>query len=197
MAKVMGWHWGVWAPLTLRSDTRVMDDRASYATIGDSGSFSFDEAANHIKPSFYFGPRPTSPNVFVNMDDCRELRLARQFSKGYNAAIVKYTDAFGVRHQQEVTRYDKDLNNNRREILLDAGICDEAYAEKYATDILDLTTAEARATGSSPQLWRLREARSRRVSCAQGATVCASQGSPVRTFVIYLGRLRILFASVG
>lgn len=120
MAKLLGWHWGVWEPLSMLNDTPRLDFRAP----------------------------PSAATAVVARSDC-QLTLTKQLSAMHDQARVFYTDAAGQRGNVLISLPNPQLPAGRhRTLQVDMGAGDAAAAAIYGGDALALEQAQTRAAGS-------------------------------------------------
>jgi hypothetical protein len=123
MAKLVGWHWGLWEPV------------------------GFD-----TKPTAYFAPVPTFPTVTVDAKRCQQLKVPKvQLDQLYDTCRVKYSEASGTTYFVSVTLDNPYLQQSgiSRTLSLDMGIGSAAAARAYGRDVLALSQAAARGSGSA------------------------------------------------
>jgi hypothetical protein len=120
MARLLGWHWGVWEPSPLGS-----------------------------VPRFFFCPPPEEATAIVDYADCEGLDLTEQLSAMHDQAIVAFTDPAQGAGEQLVTRPHPRLPEGiHQQLLLDAGTSTAAAAAAIAATQLALDQAQARVAGS-------------------------------------------------
>lgn len=118
MAKLLGWHWGVWEP-PFGSQTPVL----------------------------YFTPPPVDPTAWTHVTDVTGLQLSQQFSELYNRVRVHFTDVAGSPGYVTVTKSIPRLGDVTRTVDVDLGTSTAAIATQYGQDYLELTASNARAVG--------------------------------------------------
>lgn len=120
MAKLTGWHWGVWPARSMFSDT----------------------------PELHFRPPPPSATVIVAREDCRQLKLVQRLSDFHDTALVKYSDPAGTSGYVTRTLANPRLPSGRSRTLdLDAGIATAAFAAQLGDAALALEQQQSRAAG--------------------------------------------------
>lgn len=123
MARLVGWHWGVWEPLSILDDTPRMDFRSI----------------------------PTQPTAFCNealMDG--HPNLSERLSDLYDTVQVSWSDSAGTRHTTERTTTVDELAETDiagRVLGVDIGLSSEAAAQTYGDYVLALQRGQARASG--------------------------------------------------
>lgn len=121
MAKLLGWHWGVWPARSLVGpDTPVLD----------------------------FRPPPSSATAVVARADCRGLKLVQRLSDFHDVAKVKYSDPAGTSGYATVTLANPRLPAGvSRTLDLDAGSTTAAVAAQVGAAALALEQQQSRAAG--------------------------------------------------
>jgi hypothetical protein len=125
MAKLMGWHWGVWEP---------------------SNVFSSN-------PTFYFCAPPTDATCSISREDCIELDVPKvRLDLLYDTAIVSYSDVAGASNHVTVTLPNPILAEagvSGRTLTLNLGIGSAASATTFGMFALRLGLRTARGGGSA------------------------------------------------
>jgi hypothetical protein len=121
MAKLLGWHWGVWEPLNPFDTTPRLDFRAP----------------------------PTDATASVMREDCQQLKLTQRLSDFHNRAEIRWTDPAGTSGTAVVTLANPNMPTGlTRTLQLDAGTSTALVAAQIGTDALALEQQQARAAGS-------------------------------------------------
>lgn len=121
MAKLLGWHWGVWEALSMLGSTPRLDFRA----------------------------RPSSPTAVVSRSDCENLQISERRSQLYDTCTVTYTDAAGTQGAATVVIPNPRLpSGTSRTLQLAMGIGSSATATALATMALELAQASQRGGGA-------------------------------------------------
>lgn len=128
MANLLGWHWGVWEPVTVDSGTR--------------------------QPIFYFTPRPASPTFTLRRRTLTQLSAPKlQLDQLYSSVVVKYTDASGTAGSVTVAVANPFLAEAgaSRVLMADGGLMGGGVTEAtaYGNMLLALAQAAARGSGSA------------------------------------------------
>lgn len=125
MAKLLGWHWGVWEPRSVLSDT----------------------------PVFLFAPPPTDATCFIARSDCSDLDAPKvRLDRLYDTAKVTYQDGGGSSGVATVTLANPHLAEagiTGRVLDLQLGQGTQAAAEAFGAQALKLALASARGGGSA------------------------------------------------
>lgn len=132
MAKLAGWHWGVWESLT--------------ALLGDQ------------RPRLDFRPYPSSYTAYCARRDFESFDLNEQLSSLYDTAVVTYTDVVGIQRSVTVTAPNPRLTAaglSGRTIELTAGTMDSAAATTFGSTVLALLYQQARIAGSGVLLGKV------------------------------------------
>lgn len=131
MARLMGWHWGVWEPKSV---------------IGDDAQYG------RGVPQLFFTAPPTAATVAVSRDQIRSLDAPRvRADRLYDTAKVAWQDSAGAHGVQTVTitnPFAVLAGVTGRTLDLDMGIGDATAAAAYGTFALNLALAGARGGGS-------------------------------------------------
>jgi hypothetical protein len=130
MAQLMGWHTGVWEPLTM-----------------------FDAS-----PAWYFHARPSQPTCSVSRFECEDIDLPKvRLDQLYDTAKVTYRDPAGTSGVQTVAignPYLQEAGIGGQVLDLDLGVGSASAATAYGTFALKLALAGARGSGSATlPLW--------------------------------------------
>jgi hypothetical protein len=124
MAKLVGFHWGVWEPLSIFDMTPRLDFRAP----------------------------PTEPTVFCSRADMAgEPDLSERLADLYDTVQVSWTDSGGSKHLTERTASIPELTAagiDSRVLSIDKGLATEASADLFASYVLGLQRPQSRASGS-------------------------------------------------
>lgn len=122
MIALNGWHWGVWAPDSVFSDT----------------------------PTFVFAPPPQQPTCRSMVADCDEFDVTESFSRLHNKIIVSYTDTAGrsqyVEYKPDVP--DPLLGTDDHVLQVNIGISTDDSAKTAARYILSLDRSDSRVSGT-------------------------------------------------
>lgn len=121
MATLLGWHYGVWEPLSMFSDT----------------------------PRWDFRSRPTVATATVARRDCRNLKLTQRLSDFHNLAKVSFTDPAGTTAIVTVSLANPRIPRGlTRTLENDIGQSSAAVAAQVGLDELALEQQQSRAAGS-------------------------------------------------
>lgn len=122
MAKLLGWHWGVWEAPSILGSTPRLDFRA----------------------------RPPSATAVVSRADCDGLKISERRSQLYDRVVVTYTDAAGTPGQATVTAENPRMPADSDRTLgpLSIGISSQGAAEDYGAQALALAQSSQRGGGS-------------------------------------------------
>lgn len=126
MAKLVGWHWGVWESLT-------------YLT-------------GNPEPRLDFRAYPESATAFVWRKDCEAIDVREDLAGQYNKAQVQFTEAAGNEGVAEVTVDNPILDAadiGDRTLSLNLGVSEQAPAEDYGKLALEALQTQARVIGSA------------------------------------------------
>lgn len=122
MARLLGWHWGVW-----------------------EGTSVFD-----IDPRFFFTAPPTSPNVSVDFTDCEAFDLTERFSQLHDSAVLMWADASGHSGTVTITKKNDRLPYGvHQELLLQSGTMKQTDAEALAATQLAVDQLDSQFAGSA------------------------------------------------
>lgn len=122
MSKFVGWHWGVWEPISTFSNN----------------------------PAFYFVPPPPAPTAVVHYDDCQAVDITEKLSEMFNTALVNFILPNGAVGNVTVTKPHPRLPDDViQTVTLDVGtVGSDAAATAIGTYQLALLQDTARTAGS-------------------------------------------------
>lgn len=120
MAKLMGWHWGVWGP------DSILD----------------------TVPRLHFRPPPPEATAACSRLEAEDFQIADQLSSTYDAVTVGWQDAAGTRNYETVTQPNDSLPQGvHRTGTVDIGTSSQAGAQAFGRNWLLLTQRAQRAGG--------------------------------------------------
>lgn len=122
MAKLLGWHWGVWA------DNNYVD----------------------MAPRFVFKRPPKEATHYVSTKEAEDAKLTSSLTNLYNVAVVEYETAAGDKGQVTVSRPIDILDQQgiSRTVQLDIGLGSSDAATVYGELYLAVQERQARSNGS-------------------------------------------------
>lgn len=121
MAKLVGYHWGVWGPSSPFSNV----------------------------PVFLFQAPPAHPTATCYLSDADSADLARRLSDYHNVARVVYRDSAGVENYVTVRRTNPRMPDGMTRVLaLDIGIGSAGSATAFGKFALALEEQQSRGVGS-------------------------------------------------
>jgi hypothetical protein len=119
MAKLEGYHWGVWT-----------------------------DANRPRKPYLDFVSGPASATVYARRADCDSVRLAESLTSQHDSLRVQYTDPSGRSGYVTVTRSNARMGGVSRSATVSMGKGTSTSATAFGNMLLALEQAQARATGT-------------------------------------------------
>lgn len=126
MAKLVGWHWGVWESQTY--------------------------LCGNTEPRLDFRAYPEAPTAYAMRSECEVLDVREDLAGQYNTAQVQFSEAAGNEGVAEVKVDNPILDKAgiaNRTIPLSLGVSVQAAAETYGKLALEALQTQARVVGSA------------------------------------------------